>query len=118
MADKIIVYGNDIHECIKEAQKECSRQWWKTADEITEIDEFINDESYKELDFLRMKAKERYKDLMFDRLLADVAISILSIAERVPVPNVIDTEKSYNEYKNAIYRRIAKEILKEANLEE
>ena len=65
-----------------------------------------------------MKAKERYADLMFDRLVADVAIAILDIVERVPVPNIIDTEKSYNEYKNFIYRRIAKEILKEANLEE
>ena len=119
MADeRIIVYGNDIRTCIEEAKKECSRQWWKTADEISEIDQFMTDDNYKELDYLKIKAKDRYKDLMFDRLLSDIAISVLEIAGRVPVPNTIITEQDYREYKDYIYRRIAKEILKEAGLEE
>jgi hypothetical protein len=119
MADeRIIVYGNDIGACIEEAKKECSRQWWKTADEIDEIDQFMADDNYKELDYLKIKAMDRYKDLMFDRLVSDIAISVLEIAGRVPVPNTIITEKDYREYKESIIRRIAKEILKEAKMEE
>lgn len=118
MADKrIIVYGNDIRNCIKEAKKECNKQWWRTADEIDEIDKFMDDDNYKELDYLKVKAKDRYTDLMFDRLVSDIAISVLEIAERVPVPDTIVTEKSYREYKESIIRMIAKEILKEAKVE-
>ena len=119
MADeRIIVYGNDIRTCIEKEKKECRKQRWKTADEIDEIDRFMTDDNYKELDYLKIKAKDRYKDLMFDRLVSDIAISVLEIAGRVPVPNTIITEKDYGDYKEFIYRRIAKEILKEAGLED
>lgn len=116
--ERIIVYGTDITERIEEAKKECGKMFMKAADELIEIDLFMADDKYKDLDFLRLKARERYADLMFDRLTSDIAVDIFEIVARVSTPNTITTEEEYREYKNDIVRRIAKEILKEAKVEE